>query len=117
MSKRLTTEERQAVLHMLARDEDRETIAAAVGVTPGQVSAIAAHVTMGTYTLPNPDEGKSSDVMTESATKSASLLQRVRDREGTHKAKRHLKPVLLGTDAETSEEVFWNPDPNTGAAN
>jgi len=53
MSKRITTEERQAVLQMLARGEDRDTIAATVGVTPGQVSAIAAHVTMGTYTLPN----------------------------------------------------------------
>ena len=25
--------------------------------------------------------------------------------------------VLIGVDAETNEEVFWNPDPTNGAAN
>ena len=34
---------------MLTQGHDRDTIAAAVGVTPGQVSAISAHVGMGTY--------------------------------------------------------------------
>ena len=52
MPKKVTPDQRQAVLHMLAQGQDRDTIAAAVGVTPGQVSAILAHVKMGTYTLP-----------------------------------------------------------------
>ena len=51
MAKRMTDEQRRAVLEMLAQGLDRETIAARVGVTPGQVSATAAHVTMGTYDL------------------------------------------------------------------
>jgi hypothetical protein len=46
MPKKVTTEQRQAILQMLAKGEDRDTTAAAVGVTPGQVSAIAAHVKM-----------------------------------------------------------------------
>ena len=54
MGKRITREQREAVLNMLAEGQDRETIAAMVGVTPGQVSAISAHVTMGTYQLPQP---------------------------------------------------------------
>ncbi len=41
---------------MLTQGHDRDTIAAAVGVTPGQVSAISAHVSMGTYALPDPEE-------------------------------------------------------------
>ena len=52
MPTKVTREQRQAVLSMLAWDRNRDTIAAAVWVTPGQVSAIAAHVTMDTYTLP-----------------------------------------------------------------
>ena len=56
MPKKVTPEQREAVLRMLAQGQDRDTIAAAVGVTPGQVSAISAHVRMGTYTLPNPEE-------------------------------------------------------------
>ena len=43
-------------MRLLAQGHDRDTIAAAVGVTPGQVSAISAHVKMGTYALPEPDE-------------------------------------------------------------
>jgi hypothetical protein len=34
---------------VLAQGLDRGTVAAQVGVTPGQVSAVAAHVKMGTY--------------------------------------------------------------------
>ncbi len=72
---------------------------------------------MGTYTLPNPDEAASSGPLAESGGKSSSLLQRIRDHEETAQPEQHLRPVLLGSDAETSEDVFWNPDPNTGAAN
>ena len=56
MPKKATTEQRADVLRLLSKGHDRDTIAAAVGVTPGQVSAISAHVSMGTYTLPDPDE-------------------------------------------------------------
>jgi hypothetical protein len=56
MPKRMSEEQRRAVLRMLARGEDRDTIAAAVDVTPGQVSAVAAHVKMGTYSMPAPEE-------------------------------------------------------------
>jgi hypothetical protein len=55
MPKKVTPEQRDSVLRMLATGQDRDTIAAAVGVTPGQVSAISAHVKMGTYALPQPD--------------------------------------------------------------
>src|SRR5947208_17153495 len=117
MASKITREQRTAVLQLLAQGDDRDTIAAAIGITPGQVSAIAAHVTMGTYTLPNPDEAASSDAISASGGKSLGLLQRIRDREGTAHPEQHLRPVLLGSDVETAEEVFWNPDPNTGAAN
>ena len=49
MPPRITDSQRKAVLALLAQGLDRETVAAQVGVTPGQVSAVAAHVKMGTY--------------------------------------------------------------------
>ena len=48
MPKRITEAQKQAVLRMLAQGVDRETIAASVDITPGQVSAVAAGVRMGT---------------------------------------------------------------------
>jgi len=56
MPLRITDRQRQAVLNLLARGVDRNVIAARVGVTPGQVSAVAAHVKMGTYENAGPPE-------------------------------------------------------------
>jgi hypothetical protein len=49
MPPKITPNQRQVVLELLAQGYDRETIAARVGVTLGQVSAVAAHMKMGTY--------------------------------------------------------------------
>jgi DNA-binding NarL/FixJ family response regulator len=49
MPPRITDSQRKAVLALLAQGLARETVAAQVGVTPGQVSAVAAHRKMGTY--------------------------------------------------------------------
>jgi len=49
MPPKITDGQRKAVLELLIQGFDRETIAARVGVTPGQVSAVAAHVKLKTY--------------------------------------------------------------------
>jgi hypothetical protein len=64
----VTEEQRRDVLRLLAQGQDRETIAAAVGVTPGQVSAICAHVKMGTYALTDPAEQQGSDPLAAERT-------------------------------------------------
>ena len=117
MPKRVTVEQRQAVLQLLAQGQDRDTIAAAVGVTPGQVSAVAAHVKMGTYSLPAPDESQKQDTDPEPVEKTTNLLRQLQQLEGATGRETRLNPILLGTDAETGEEVFWNPDPGGGTAN
>jgi DNA phosphorothioation-dependent restriction protein DptH len=119
MGKKLTPDQREAVLQMLARGEGRDTIVAALGVTPGQVSAISAHVKMGTYSLPTPNEmiAAESQATGYKTEKTTNLLQQLRDLEKSPVNLPRLAPILLGTDAETQEPVYWNPDPETGAAN
>ncbi len=110
----MTAEQRDAVLRMLARGEDRETIATAVGVTPGQVSAVAAHVKMGTYSLPEPDE---AEAVLRELPRTTNLLGQLQNLEGARGGESKLEPILLGVDGESGEEVFWNPDPGSGTPN
>jgi hypothetical protein len=118
MPKKVTPEQRDAVLRMLAQGQDRDTIAAAVGVTPGQVSAISAHVRMGTYTLPAPEEQLQDMVrVPEPEERTSNLLHMLQQLERLPDRETSLSPILLGSDAETGEEVCWNPDPGSGAAN
>jgi DNA phosphorothioation-dependent restriction protein DptH len=117
MPKKVSPEQRAAVLRMLAQDQDRDTIAAAVGVTPGQVSAISAHVKMGTYALPEPEEQPEQEAVPEPGERTSNLLRMLQSLEGAQGRETRLAPILLGADAETGEEVSWNPDPSTGAAN
>lgn len=116
MPQKVTPDQRDKVLRMLAQGHDRDTIAAAVGVTPGQVSAISAHVSMGTYVLPDPDE--EPEVVASSAIERTSdLLHTLRNLEGSTGRQTSVSPILLGSDAETGEEVSWRPDPSSGSAN
>src|ERR1700733_4496720 len=112
MAKRLSASQRREVLALLAQGLDRKTIAARVGVTPGQVSAISAHVTMGTYEL---DSDQSTDVDVQSRERAAAVLKKARAPGQLDHAT--FEPVLIGNDSESSESVYWNPDPNGGAAN
>ena len=116
MPKRITDVQREDVLHMLAQGVDRETIAVSTGVTPGQVSAIAAHVKMGTYTLPT-EETEQRGNESETESRAENLLSQIHNLQSKYSSKGNFSPIFLGIDAETEEEVFWNPDPETGAAN
>jgi hypothetical protein len=116
MPKKVTPKQRLEVLRMLAQGQDRDTIAAAVEVTPGQVSAISAHIKMGTYALPTLEEQPQDDIP-EAVERTSNLLRMLQSLDGAPGRETRLTPVLLGTDAETGEEVIWNPDPGSGAAN
>jgi hypothetical protein len=109
MPKKVTAEQRQAVLRLLAQGQDRDTISVAVGVTPGQVSAIAAHVKMGTYTLPEPDEQlqKAAPLAVERTT---NLLRQLQQLEGAKGRDAQINPILLDVDVESGEEVMVNSD-------
>lgn len=116
MPKKVTPVQRQAILQMLGQGQDRDTIAVAVGVTPGQVSAISAHVKMGTYVLPEPSE--QPPALTPIAPeRTTNLLRQFQKLEDADEREVQLNPILLGIDAETSEEVYWNPDQIRGTPN
>lgn len=128
MPTKVTTEQRRAILRMLSQGHDRDSIAATVGVTPGQVSAVAAHVKMGTYQLPDPAEEPAPGDPSQPAAaatpeapappRTSNLLRQLQQMEGArgHRGAR-VEPILVGADVETGEAVFWNPDPASGAAN
>ncbi len=119
----ITPDQRRTVLDMLAHGHDRDTIATTVGITPGQVSAIAAHVRMGTYQLPEVQPEATavppvspSPVRETTPNLLARLRGHLRPAAGTSTG-REVSSVWIGTDAETNERVYWNPDPATGTAN
>lgn len=116
MPRRITETQRQAVLRMLTQGVDRETIAASVGITPGQVSAVAAHVKMGTYALPAEVEEAQGSVP-EERNRTRNLLRQLHDLGGTSALRTQLAPIFLGVDAESNDEVFWNPNPDRGSPN
>ena len=110
MPKRITDDERRAVLALLAQGHDRDTISALVGVTPGQVSAISAHVKMGTYELPDP-------ATTPGQRFTPAIPDVVADLNDCGRACDPVQSIPLGKDVESGESVCWNPDPATGSVN
>jgi len=122
MPKKVTSDQRDAVLRLLAQGQDRDTIAVTVGVTPGQVSAISAHVKMGTYALPEPDAAQEQAEETEESApmvgeRTTNLLRQLQQLEGAKGREVQINPILLGVDVETGGEVYYNPDPASGAPN
>ena len=112
MAKRISKSQREEVLNLLSQGHDREMIATLVGVTPAQVSAINAHVSMGTYELPLRDSNE--EPIQQSRERVDAVLKEARNLDG---ADATFDPVLIGTDAESEEPVYWNPDPTSGSAN
>src|SRR5260370_39026552 len=100
MPTKATREQREAVLRMLAQGQDRDTIAVAIGVTPGQVSAVAAHVEMGTYALPDPDalpepDDQSQEAAPPAVERTTHCLRHLQQIEGGTLSDSHVTPICL----------------------
>ena len=117
MPPRITDSQRQAVRALLAQGLDRETVAARVDVTPGQVSAIAAHMKMGTYEKHRAPDTVVECIQPEGREQVRDLLEEIGAASRRSQTAAGLHRILIGVDAETDEEVFWNPEPSNGAAN
>ena len=109
MKERITAHQRERVLKLLTEGHDRETVAALVGVSPSQVSAVRAHVSMGSY------EGAANNSSTPPTT--CPLSGSDNDlRVAAKENRRDGSSIYVGTDLETRSPVFWDPLP-TGSAN
>jgi len=117
MPPRITDSQRQAVRALLAQGLDRETVVARVDVTPGQVSAIAAHMKMGTYEKHRAPDTVVECIQPEGREQVRDLLEEIGAASRRSQTAAGLHRILIGVDAETDEEVFWNPEPSNGAAN
>jgi DNA phosphorothioation-dependent restriction protein DptH len=117
MPPRITDSQRKAVLELLAQGFDRETVAAQVGVTPGQVSAVAAHVKMRTYEKHGVHDTVVESTPPEGRERVYELLEEIGTASRQSHAESSPNRILIGVDAETDEEVFWNPCQADGAAN
>src|SRR5690349_11672756 len=107
MAKKITAEQRAAVLKLLAQGHDSKTIATALGLTPAQVSAINAHLTMGRYRVSAVPGSSSAPASLQS--RSENILKGLRQASVPQRGVGNYQPVLLGTDPETGELVSWNP--------
>jgi DNA phosphorothioation-dependent restriction protein DptH len=98
MRQKITTEQRKLITDLLDKGEDRNNIAKLASVTVGQVAAIAAHRTMGTYRKTNQSEHQfisGQDVPPSEAAEPTP--------EGQSNG------VALGTDVNNLQTVYWDP--------
>ncbi|MEY2508821.1 MAG: hypothetical protein QOH01_3150 [Verrucomicrobiota bacterium] len=102
---------------MLADGYDRHRIAEAAGVTAAQVSAIAAHVTMGTYGAPTLDAAKLQVEADAAAPRALPANLRKEPQTILQPSDSKRTPVLIGDDISDGQPVFWDPFPPTGSAN
>ena len=95
MKNKLTVEQRKLIEQLLAEGQDRTVIAQKASVTPGQVSAIAAHRTIRKRrSLAGPQLG-------EAASDSAS--------GSSERGSNQSASIPLGMDRDTRRPVVWDP--------
>src|SRR5205814_1932544 len=85
-------------------------IAERLGVSPRQVAAIAAHVTMNTY-----DTGTQAERSSDSSPPMASQPAVAPPDEPTNSSDD--VRILIGTDLESGQPQFWSPTPGSGTPN
>ena len=117
-NKKITDRERQKVIGLLRQGISTADIIRTVDVTPRQIAAIKAHLTMATYEnyVESPSDGYSS--LSCGPTDSSDAVD-----EFPHVVPRVLTcprgkySIPVGREYVTGKRVYWNPDPETGSSN
>ncbi len=139
----VSDEIKQQIIEMLGQGMDRNSISDELGVSPGQVSAIKAHIKMGSY-VESPDgqggvevapatvvekstpENEESFGLVTSSNSTQGQAEREREQEifDTKEeavlfepSEGQVPPILVGDNLETGREVYWTPDPASGTPN
>jgi DNA phosphorothioation-dependent restriction protein DptH len=95
MKQKITNEQRRLINQLLDSGEDRHAIAKQVSVTPGQVSAMAAHRTLRKRSPHVESQGNPTDTKPFTISPEASPA--------------HAGSIPLGTDIDTGRPVIWDP--------
>jgi hypothetical protein len=118
---KISKEQRQAIVSLLDEGLPRQAIARALGVTPGQVSAVAAHVTMRTYGETGPTEQPTPlNPMTEGSAEAKPgeiVLDSIHSTDVSTTEPAAPLQVLLGTDTRTGADICWLPSPASNTLN
>lgn len=94
--------QRQAIVALLKEGRESQEIAAQVGVTPGQVAAVKAHISMGTYA----EVGAGIDTEAEVATAIDTAFGLERDLQmALRRNIEQLEPGLTITDGDKEQSV------------
>lgn len=108
MTRKLTSSQRDKVRSLLREGVDRGAIALAVGATPGQVAAVAAHLTMRTYDRPSKAAPRLRPSNRTNKTNMREPRLRSHNRAGA---------IFIGSEVDTNEPAYWTPIPDHGTAN
>jgi hypothetical protein len=95
--------QREEIIKHLGEGLPREAIARAVGVTPAQVSAVAAHITMATYKEANIDKHETPE-------------PRLARRRPSNVRESRIS-IPIGTDKMSNDVLYWSPTPDSGTPN
>ena len=113
LAQKLTEEQKLKIRDMLRQGVESKAIAEYVGVTSGQVAAIAAHITMGSY---DKEQTKIGSALVEEETPSSKILSNLEQIEPS-KSSNVKSSILLGENIETGEDDYWDPFPESGSTN
>ena len=127
MPPRINDKQREEIIRLLDEGLPREAIAKVVGVSPGQVSAVAAHLTMRTYTQDTPNVDQRSRPPTAGVTAESVLSPSAGEDETVHRPMSRpgdatgdpATPlrVPLGTNTANGDDVSWYPSPASKTLN
>jgi DNA phosphorothioation-dependent restriction protein DptH len=92
---------------MLEQGTPREVIAQTVGVTPGQVSAVAAHKKMGTYASEPPTT--TTHLPEDGNFPTGPRLVRTNEQAKHPNTEPAAGAILVGIDVSDGSPIYWNP--------
>src|SRR5262249_22464837 len=101
---KISKTQREEIVKHLGEGLPRDVIAKVVGVTPAQVSAVAAHITMATYKDAHIDQRAETPEPRPAKQRSSNV------RESSI-------AIPIGTDETSDDIVYWTPTPDSGTLN
>ena len=113
--------ERERILKLLAQGWTTASIASEVGVSPRQVAAVKAHLTMRSYGVSEQSSPNTSE-HTKNQTLAPLTSESINEDSNAiliDKLQTDLSQIAIpiGHEKTTRKQIYWDPDPEFGSAN